>query len=63
MESMLSALAFAVLIGAQFLAVIFLISRRHSIYARPDDPVEVSRTVLTPTTKKISEVGLPAKTA
>jgi hypothetical protein len=38
MESMLSALAFALLIGAQFLAAIVLISKRQAIYGELEDP-------------------------
>ena len=37
MESMLSTLAFALLIGAQFLAAIALISKRKAIYGEPED--------------------------
>ena len=36
MESMLSTLAFALLIGAQFLAAIVLISKRKAIYELED---------------------------
>ena len=39
MDSMLSTLAFALLIGAQFLAAIVLISKRKAIYADPAEPV------------------------
>ena len=37
MEWMLSTLAFAVLIGAQFLAAIVLISKRKAIYGEPSE--------------------------
>jgi hypothetical protein len=37
MESMLSTLAFALLIGGQFLAAIVVISRRTAIYVEPDE--------------------------
>ena len=37
MESMLSTLAFALLIGAQFLAAIVLISKRKAIYGELED--------------------------
>ena len=35
MDSMLSTIAFALLIGAQFLAAVVLISKRRTIYAEP----------------------------
>ena len=35
MDSMLSTLAFALLIGAQFLAAVVMISKRKTIYADP----------------------------
>ena len=37
MESLLSTLAFALLIGAQFLGAIVLISKRKAIYGEPED--------------------------
>jgi len=40
MESMLSTLAFALLIGAQFLAAIVLISKRKAIYGEPSEGAE-----------------------
>jgi hypothetical protein len=40
MESMLSTLAFALLIGAQFLATIVVISRRKEIYGELESPKE-----------------------
>ena len=40
MEWMLSTLAFAVLIGAQFLAAIVLISKRKAIYGEPSEGAE-----------------------
>jgi len=39
MDSMLSTIAFALLIGAQFLAAIVLISHRKTIYAEPAEHV------------------------
>lgn len=63
MESMLSTLAFALLIGGQFLAAIFVSSRRQSIYNRPDDTVGVDRSVSMQTAEKVSETDLPAKAA
>ena len=38
MESILSTLAFALLIGAQFLAAIVLIAKRKAIYGGLEDP-------------------------
>lgn len=32
--------AFTLLIGAQFLAAIFVMTKRHSLYADPKQPVE-----------------------
>ena len=40
MEWVLSTLAFAVLIGAQFLAAIVLISKRKAIYGEPSEGAE-----------------------
>ena len=39
MDDILAALAFAALIGAQFLAVIVVSSNKAAIYADPHDPV------------------------
>lgn len=39
MDSMLSTIAFALLIGAQFLAAVVLISKRRTIYAEPAEHV------------------------
>ena len=39
MNEILATLAFAVLIGAQFLAAVVLISKRKTLYADPGDPV------------------------
>jgi hypothetical protein len=62
MESMLSTLAFALLIGGQFLAAIVLISKRNTIYAKLGDfkqakhpPPEQTQTAVEP--------ELPAKAA
>jgi hypothetical protein len=38
LESILSTLAFALLIGGQFLAAIFVSSKRESIYGRLENP-------------------------
>lgn len=40
MESTLSTLAFALLIGGQFLAAIVLISKRRAIYGERDDDLK-----------------------
>ena len=40
MDSMLSTIAFALLIGAQFLAAVVLISKRRTIYAEPVEHVD-----------------------
>ena len=63
MESMLSTLAFALLIGAQFLAAIVLISKRKAIYGELEDANGVEhpsseRTEIAPTERE-----LPAKAA
>ena len=39
MDSVLSAVAFALLIGAQFLAAVVLISKRRTLYAEPAEDV------------------------
>ena len=39
MDSTLSTIAFALLIGAQFLAAVVLISKRRTIYAEPAEHV------------------------
>jgi hypothetical protein len=39
MDDILGALAFALLIGGQFLAVIVVASKRDAIYANPNEPV------------------------
>ena len=63
MESMLSTLAFALLIGAQFLAAIVLISKRKAIYGELGDAKGAEH----PSSKRIqsaaSERELPAKAA
>ena len=43
MESMLSTLAFALVIGAQFLAAIVLISKRKAIYGGVESPSEAKQ--------------------
>ena len=63
MESMLSTLAFALLIGAQFLAAIVLISKRKAIYGELEDANGVEH----PSSERIqsaaAEHALPAKAA
>ena len=63
MEWMLSTLAFAVLIGAQFLAAIVLISKRKAIYGELEDPGRAEH----PSSERIQSAAeereLPPKTA
>lgn len=61
MESTLPALAFALLIGGQFLAAIFLISKRHSVYSRPDAAVRIERTGSIKAVANFAEPRLAAK--
>jgi hypothetical protein len=62
MDSMLSTIAFALLIGAQFLAAVVLISKRRTIYAEPAEHV-VHREA--PRSRQFDEVDekQPAKAA
>ena len=56
MEWMLSTLAFAVLIGAQFLAAVVLISKRKAIYGEPSEGTEhpsSERTQIATTERKL----------
>ena len=64
MESMLSALAFALLIGGQFIAVIVVSSRKSAIFAdkieileQPPDPIADHAN------ENVLEVSPPAKAA
>ena len=61
MESMLSTLAFALLIGAQFLAAIVLISKRKAIYGELEDAKGVDRPPSEQIQIAAAERELPAK--
>ena len=61
MDSMLSTLAFALLIGAQFLAAIVLISRRKIIYAKPAELVHGERRQSGQFSKKVVEEQPPLR--
>jgi hypothetical protein len=61
MESMLSTLAFALLIGAQFLAAIALISKRKAIYGEPEDAKAAEHPSSERTEIAAAERELPAK--
>ena len=69
MDAWLSTLAFAVLIGAQFLAAIVLISKRTTIYADPRARVEAESVRPSPTAqpdqidREIVETERPATAA
>jgi hypothetical protein len=63
MDSMLSTLAFALLIGAQFLAAIVLISKRKIIYADPAEPVHEGNPQSRQFDEKVVEQQPSAKTA
>jgi hypothetical protein len=63
MESMLSTLAFALLIGAQFLAAIVLISKRKAIYGELEDANGVEHPSSERTEIATTERELPAKAA
>ena len=63
MEWMLSTLAFAVLIGAQFLAAIVLISKRKAIYGELEDANGVEHPSSERTEIATTERELPAKAA
>jgi hypothetical protein len=63
MDSMLSTMAFALLIGAQFLAAIVLISRRKIIYADPAEPVHAGDPPSRQFDGKVVKEQQPAKAA
>ena len=63
MESMLSTLAFALLIGAQFLAAIVLISKRKAIYGELEDANGVEHPSSERTEIAAATRQLPAKAA
>ena len=63
MESMLSTLAFALLIGAQFLGAIVLISKRKAIYGELEDANGVEHPSSERTEIATTERELPAKAA
>ena len=63
MESMLSTLAFALLIGAQFLAAIVLISKRKAIYGELEDAKGAEHPSSERTEIAAAERELPAKAA
>ena len=60
---MLSTLAFALLIGAQFLAAIVLISKRKAIYGELEDPRRVEHPSSERNETAATERELPAKAA
>jgi hypothetical protein len=62
MESVLSTLAFALLIGAQFLAAIVLVSKRRSIYGGLEESIEV-KSPPPEQQNAAAEEELPAKAA
>jgi len=63
MKSTLSMLAFALLIGAQFLAAIVLISRRKAIYGEVEDSKGPKHPSADQMQRAASEQERPAKTA
>ncbi len=63
MDSWLSTLAFAALIGAQFLAAIVLISKRKTIYADPHERVEAETPQPDQRDREVVDVERSAKTA
>ena len=63
METMLSTLAFGLLIGAQFLAAIVLISKRKAIYGELEDANGVEHPSSERTEIATTERELPAKAA
>jgi len=63
MESMISTLAFALLIGGQFLAAIVLISKRKAIYGEAEGPKEANHSPSAQTQSAVLEQELPAKAA
>ena len=60
---MLSTLAFALLIGAQFLAAIVLISKRKAIYGEPEDATGAEHPSSERMQSAAAERDLPAKAA
>ena len=63
MEAMLSTLAFALLIGAQFLAAIVLISRRKVIYEDSEKRGHKQNSGVDQAEAKVVEERLPATAA
>jgi hypothetical protein len=63
MDEILATLAFAVLIGAQFLAAVVLISKRKTIYADPGDPVSAPEPRPDQSDQQIAKGRHTAKTA
>lgn len=63
MDEILATLAFAVLIGAQFLAAVVLISKRKTIYADPGDPVPAQEPQPDQADRQIANGRHTAKTA
>jgi hypothetical protein len=63
MDDVLGTLAFALLIGAQFLAAVVLISQRKAIYAEPGDHVPAQVPQPAETDQHIAEPGQTAKAA
>jgi hypothetical protein len=63
MESMLSTLTFAGLIGAQFLAAIVLFSKRNAIYGELPDPKKLEHPSSERAQTPAAEQELPAEAA
>jgi hypothetical protein len=63
MDAWLSTLAFAALIGAQFLAAIVLISKRKTIYADPRECVQAEPPQPEQRDHEVVEAERPAKAA
>ena len=65
MEAWLSTLAFAALIGAQFLAAVVLISRRKTIYADPRESVQAEMETAQPDqpAQEVVDAERPARAA
>ena len=63
MDEILATLAFALLIGGQFLAAIVLISRRRTIYADPGEHVPVQEPQPNQADHQIAESGRTAEAA
>jgi hypothetical protein len=63
MESILSTLAFALLIGGQFLAVIVVSSKRESIYGRLENPNWAKHPPSDRISRAVVKQDLPAKAA